>query len=141
MQGFIFSIIAGAAMSFQGVMNARLSERTGLYESNLYVQGLAFLAALAAFLIMGRDGFAGLAEVPKQYLFGGILGVVITITVMLGIRDLSPTASISVILASQLLTAACIDAFGLLGSEKAAFGLTKYIGLALMLGGIFIFKH
>ena len=40
--GFIFSIIAGAAMSIQGVMNTRLSDKIGLYESNVFVQGTAF---------------------------------------------------------------------------------------------------
>ena len=32
--GFLFAVIAGAAMSVQGVMNTRLSEKIGLYESN-----------------------------------------------------------------------------------------------------------
>jgi transporter family-2 protein len=140
MWGFLFSIIAGAAMSFQGVMNTRLSEKTGLFESNLYVQGMAFLLSLAAYMIMGKGGFGNLTEIPKQYMLGGILGLVITITVMLGIRDLSPTISISVILVSQLLVAALIDAFGLLGAEKAQFGLTKYVGVALMIGGVIVFK-
>ncbi len=53
MLGFIFSIIAGAAMSLQGVMNTRLSEKVGLFESNLYVQGMAFMLSAAAFMIMG----------------------------------------------------------------------------------------
>ena len=34
MAGIIFSIIAGASMSIQGVMNTRLSDKIGIYESN-----------------------------------------------------------------------------------------------------------
>ena len=37
--GFLFSVIAGAAMSVQGVMNTRLQEHVGLWEANAYVQG------------------------------------------------------------------------------------------------------
>jgi len=140
MLGFIFSIIAGAAMSIQGVMNTRVSEKIGLYESNLYVQGTAFLLSLVAFFIMGDKGFSELSQVPKQYLFGGVLGLVITITVMLGIKGLSPTVSISVILVSQLIVAALIDAKGLLGAERCDFGLTKVIGVLLMIGGVILFK-
>ena len=44
--GFLFSIIAGAAMSIQGVMNTRLGDKIGLYESNVFVQGTAFLFSL-----------------------------------------------------------------------------------------------
>ncbi|MCD8240422.1 MAG: DMT family transporter, partial [Oscillospiraceae bacterium] len=64
----------------------------------------------------------------------------ITVTVMLGIRDLSPTVSISIILISQLLVAALIDAFGLMDSEQQPFTWTIYAGLGLMLGGVVLFK-
>ena len=90
-------------MSIQGVMNTRLSEKIGLYESNLFVQGTAFLLSIVAALILGQGSLASLGEVNRIYLFGGVLGLVITITVMLGIQGLSPTVSISIILSSQLL--------------------------------------
>ena len=71
------------AMSVQGVMNTRLSEKIGLYESNLFVQGTAFILSLVTFLIMGKEGFGAFGEVNKLYLFGGVLGLVITITCLL----------------------------------------------------------
>lgn len=140
MSGIIFSIIAGAAMSIQGVMNTRLSDKIGLYESNAFVQGTAFLLSVLAVWILGKGSFKSLGEVNKLYWLGGVLGLVITITVMLGIGKLSPTVAISVILISQLLVAALIDAFGVMDSEKVAFTWNKYIGMALMIGGVLLFK-
>ncbi len=140
MSGIIFNIIAGAAMSVQGVMNTRLSDKIGLYESNAFVQGTAFLLSLPAVWILGKGGFRAIGGVNKLYLFGGVLGLVITITVMLGIGKLSPTVAISVILISQLFVAALIDAFGWMDSEKIAFGWNKYTGMALMIGGMLLFK-
>lgn len=138
--GFIYSIIAGAAMSVQGVMNTRLGEKTGLYEANAYVQGTAFLLSLIAVWILGKGNIRAFTEINKWYLLGGVLGLFITITVMLAMGKLSPTVAVSAILISQLLTAAIIDAFGLMGSEKLAFGWNKYCGLILMLGGVILFK-
>ena len=140
MAGIIFSIIAGAAMSVQGVMNTRLGEHIGTMEANVIVQCTAAVLSLLALLVSHSGSFAALGETPRLYWFGGVLGLVITVTVMLGIKNLSPTVSISVILISQLLTAAVIDAFGLLGSERAAFDWTKYVGLGLMLGGVVLFQ-
>lgn len=140
MIGLIFCIIAGSAMSIQGVMNTRLSEKIGLYESNVIVQGVAFILSLAALYILGKGNFREISNVNKWYLFGGALGIIITITVMLGIGKLSPTVAISVILISQLLVAALIDAFGIMGTEKAPFLWNKYIGCALMVGGVLLFK-
>ena len=141
MTGVIFSIIAGAAMSIQGVMNTRLGEHIGTMEANALVQSTAAVLSLLALLVSRNGSFSALTETPKLYWFGGVLGLVITVTVMLGIRKLSPTVSISVILISQLLVAAIIDAFGLMGSEKIAFSWTKFVGLGLMLGGVVLFKY
>ncbi len=140
MAGIIFAIIAGGAMSIQGVMNTRLSEKIGLYESNAWVQGIAFVLSLLAVWILGKGDFKQLGSVNKFYLFGGVLGIVITVTVMLAIGKLSPTVAIGAILISQLTVAALIDAFGLMGSEKTPFLWNKYVGLILMVGGMLLFK-
>ncbi len=140
MIGFIYSAIAGAAMSIQGVMNTRLSDKIGLYESNVFVQGTAFALSLIAMWILGRGNFRAIGEVNKGYLLGGALGIVITITVMLSMSRLTPATAVSAILIAQLFTAAVIDAFGLMGTEKEAFGWNKYVGLALMVGGMLLFK-
>jgi len=138
--GVIFSIIAGAAMSIQGVMNTRLGGHIGTAEANALVQCTAAALSLLALLVWRSGSFSALGETPKLYWFGGVLGLVITVTVMLGIRKLSPTVSISVILISQLLVAAVIDAFGWMDSKTVAFGWSKLIGLGLMIGGVVLFK-
>ena len=140
MIGFIYSAVAGAAMSIQGVMNTRLSDKIGLYESNVFVQGTAFALSLIAMWILGKGNFREIGAVNKWYLLGGALGIVITITVMLSMSRLTPATAVSAILIAQLFTAAVIDAFGLMGTEKEAFGWNKYAGLALMIGGMFLFK-
>lgn len=138
--GIVFSIVAGMAMSVQGVMNTRLGEGIGNMEANAFVQGTSFALALIVLIFWRQGSFTALGQVNKLYWLGGVLGIVITLTVMLGIKSLGTTLAISIILISQLLIAALIDAFGLMGSEKIAFGWTKYAGLALMTGGMLLFK-
>ena len=138
--GFVFSILAGAAMSIQGVMNTRLQDGIGLWEANAYVQGTAFFLSLAVMWLFGSGNMKELINMPKWTLLGGALGLVITVTVMLSIKDLNPTVAISTILIAQLLVAAIIEAFGWMGQEKAVFGLRQYLGLGLMLGGMVLFK-
>lgn len=140
MSGFLFCILAGAAMSIQGVMNTRLGAQIGTMEANAFVQVTAAALSLLALLFWRTGSFAALGEVSKLYWFGGVFALVITVTVMLGIGRLGPTVAISVILIAQLLTAAAIDAFGLMESEKIAFGWSKWAGLGLMLGGVLLFR-
>ena len=121
-------------------MNTRLGEGIGTMEANAFVQGTAFALALAVLMFWRQGSFSQLGQVSKLYWLGGVLGIVITVTVMLGIKSLGTTLAVSVILISQLLVAACIDAFGLMGSERLAFTWHKYAGLALMTGGMLLFK-
>ena len=140
MLSILWSIIAGATMSIQGVINTRLSEKVGLYESNIFVQGTAFLFSLVALFFLGKGSFSSFLDVKKIYWIGGLLGIIITITVMLSIKNLSPTIAISIILISQLLVAAIIDYFGIFDTQKMAFEWTKFLGLFLMIIGVVLFK-
>lgn len=140
MLGVVFAIIAGSAMSIQGVMNTRLGEKIGLYESNMIVQGTAFVLSILAVLFMGKGNLKEAVSVNKLYLLGGIIGFIITVTVMLAIGRLTPTTATGIILISQLITAALIDAFGIMNSEKCDFLWNKYVGIVLMIGGVLLFK-
>ena len=74
MLGFLFAVIAGAAMSVQGVMNTRLQENIGLWEANAFVQGTAFVLSLAVMWIFGKGHLRSLTEAPWWNLLGGALG-------------------------------------------------------------------
>lgn len=140
MIGFLMAVIAGAAMSVQGVMNTRLSEKIGLLESNAFVQGTAFALSIIAALAFGKGNLREIAHTNRLYLLGGALGLVITVTVMLAIQKLNATAAISTILISQLLVAALIDALGIMESQKIPFGWQKYAAVALMIASVLLFK-
>lgn len=140
MFGILCAIISGIAMSVQGVFNTRLGEKIGVWETTLLVQIIALIISLIVFLFLRDGNFSNLRDVNKLYLLGGFLGVVITFTVMKSVSSMGPTLGIGIILISQLLVAALIDAFGLFESEKINFSLNHFLGIAIMIIGIVIFK-
>lgn len=140
MIGWIFCIVAGAAMSVQGVMNTRLSEQIGTMEANAFLQCTAAVLALLALAFRHTGDWSALASVSKFCLFGGAAALVITVTVMLGMSRLGPTTAVSVILIAQLSAAAAIEALGLMGTAQVSFGWNKWCALALMLAGTLLFQ-
>lgn len=138
--GIIYSMLAGAAMSIQGVMNTRLGEKIGVLEANAFMQGLAFVLSVIVALAFGNGNFSQLMSAKKVYMLGGVFAVIITVTVMLGMGKLSPARAVLIILITQMLVAAVIDAFGILGTEKVPFTWNKYAGLAVMIGGVLLFN-
>lgn len=100
----------------------------------------ALALGLIVMWLFGKGNLSEITQVNKIYWTGGILGTVIIVTVMLAIGNLRPTQAIAIILISQLLVAAVIDAFGWLGAEKISFTWNKWAGLALMIAGVIAFK-
>ena len=90
MAGFLFSLLAGAAMSIQGVMNTRLGEKVGVLETNAFVQGVGFLLAVIIMWIFGKGDLMKLPQAPWYAWLGGLLAPVITVTVMLWDGDAEP---------------------------------------------------
>lgn len=140
MLGIVYSIIAGVCMSLQGVFNTRLGEKIGSIETNTIVQGTGLILTFIILLFHKSCGFKYIKSANKLYLLGGALGVIIIFTVMKGISALGATCSIAIILVAQLASAALIDAFGLFDTEIMKFGITKIIGVCVMIAGIIIFK-
>lgn len=140
MLGFLCALVAGAAMSIQGVMNTRLGDKVGVLETNAFVQLVGFGLALVIALFFGKGNIKLLPEAPWYSWLGGVIAPIITVTVMLSIKGLSPTVAISTILLAQLTVAALIDAFGWLGSEKLPFTWQKYVGVGLMVAGVLMMK-
>ena len=140
MIGLITAIISGISMSLQGVFNTRLSEKIGTWETNTFVQATGLILSLII-LFFFRDGtFREIKSTNKLYLLGGILGVVITFTVMLSMKSLGVTIGTAIILIAQISASALIDAFGLFGTEKVPFSLHEILGIAIMIAGIVLFK-
>lgn len=140
MFGIICAIISGIAMSVQGVFNTRLGEKIGVWETTLLVQAIALIISIIIFFFLRDGNYSYLKDTNKMYLLGGVLGVIITFTVIKSVSSMGPALGIGIILISQLLSAALIDSFGLFGSEKIKFSLNHFWGIAIMIIGIVIFK-
>ena len=134
------AIVAGAAMSIQGVFNTALGEKIGLFETNAFVQGTAFVLSVIVAFIWGKGDMSQIFHTNPLYLSGGIFAVLITATVMVAMKGLNPAYAVTVILIAQLFVAALIDAIGLFGVEKTPFTWNKYVGLAVMIAGVILFK-
>ena len=138
--GIIYSILAGLSVCIQGAFNSRVSEKAGLWETTTLVHGVGFLASLVVLLFAGSGDFRKLGQVNFLYLLGGAVGVVIVYSFMRSISLLGMTFAVALMLITQLAAASIIDNFGLFGCSVIKFDITKFLGLAVMIAGIVIFK-
>lgn len=143
MFGMIAALVSGALMSIQGIFNTQVTEKTGSWVTNTFVQFTGFLICLCIWFVRERKvtGFRDLLTVePKYLLTGGILGAFITFTVIVGMSSLGPAKAVMLIVSAQLVVAYLIEVFGWFGVEKVGFDWMKLLGVFLFLAGIVVFK-
>ena len=142
MWGFIVALISGALMSIQGVFNTEVTKQTSVWVAAGWVQLTAFITCVVIWLFTGREPVMGLMQVtPKYVLLGGIMGALITYTVIRSMAALGPARTSLLIVVAQIIVAYLIELFGLFGVEKAPFAWNKLLGAAIAVGGIIIFQR
>ena len=142
MWGIVIALLSGALMSIQGVFNTEVTKQTSIWVSSGWVQLTAFVTCLIMWLCTGREQISGLGQVQPWYMLtGGVLGALITYTVIKSMGRLGPAKSALLIVISQIIVAYGIEVLGLFGVEKAGLEWKKLIGAAVAIAGIIIFRY
>lgn len=140
--GIIIALISGALMSIQGVFNTEVTDQTSIWVAAGWVQLTAFITCVAIWLFTGRQPIGGLMDVtPRYVMLGGIMGALITYTVIRSMASLGPAQTALLIVISQIIVAYGIELFGLFGVDKTPFAWHKLIGAAIAIGGIVVFER
>ena len=73
-------------------------------------------------------------------LLGGVMGALITYTVIKSMELLGPAKAVLLIVVSQLCVAYAVELVGLFGVEKQPWEWRKAIGMAIAVAGIVTFQ-
>ena len=141
MLGIILALISGALMSIQGVFNTEVTRQSSIWVSAGWVQLTAFVTCLVMWLLTGRPEVQGIWQVRPWYMLsGGVIGALITWTVIRSVESLGPARSALLIVVAQIAVAYGIEVFGLFGVEKSGWEWKKAIGALTAVIGIIIFQ-
>lgn len=128
---------AGLAGAVQAAVMGELGERVGIVPAVAFSVVLALLAGLAALLVWERS-FAGIraaAQEPAWLWVGGLMSVFIVLAVTVAPPRIGVAATIGVVIAGNLVSAALIDRYGLFGQEVIPIDRWRLLGLLLLAAG------
>ena len=136
----IIALAAGVALATQSAINTQLAKA---------MSGQAVIATFISFAVgtivlffiawVKTDLWGNLSAIPSQpwwKLIGGVLGAIVVFTTVLLAPKLGITAMLFFIIVGQLITAATIDHFGLIGMPIREVNITKFIGLIIVAFGL-----
>lgn len=138
--GLLLAAFAGAMVALQTIFNNRTDVHMGSWATTTWVLGMGFIASLACSLIFEGKRTFDLGGMEPWFWFSGLIGVGVVICLVLGVKILGPTFSVSVTLTAQLGFALLFDSFGWLGLEKMPFDWKQLAGVAVIMAGIYVFK-
>lgn len=140
MKGIFFAFLAGAFITLQGVANTRISNDIGTWQAATITQLTGFIVSLIILMITREGKWQGFKQVKPLYLAGGTFGAVVVFSNVTAIQHIGVTFTVAVILIAQLCLTFIIDSNGWFGLKKQKMKLPQFIGIAMMIAGVFILR-
>ena len=133
----LIGLAGGVAVGLQSPMASMLTQKLGIFESVFIVHIGGALIALIPLLIYGSR-FSQWRSVPWYTLGAGIFGLIVIAAISYMIPRVGVAASITTIVAGQLLVGTILDQFGLLGAAVRPLDVTRLFGLGVVLVGVWL---
>ena len=132
-------LAAGIGIPVLAALNAQLGTRLGspaAAATCLFV--VAFLSAGVVMLVTGPGAIAGAASTPKHLFLAGVLVAFYILSITWIAPKFGIGNAVFFVLLGQLISAAAIDHFGLMGAKPTPIGLSRGLGIALMAMGVLL---
>jgi bacterial/archaeal transporter family-2 protein len=128
---------AGLAGAVQAAVMGELGERVGIVPAVAFSVVVALLCGLAALLVWERSlgGIRAAAQEPAWLWIGGVMSVFIVLAVTVAPPRIGVAATIGVVIAGNLVSAAVIDRYGLFGQDVIPIDRWRLLGLLLLAAG------
>ena len=134
----LIGLAGGVAVGLQSPMASMLTQRLGVFESVFIVHLGGALIALLPLLFYSGGKLAQWRSVPWYVLGAGVFGLIVISAISYMIPRVGVAASITTIVAGQLLVGTILDHFGLLGAMERSLDPTRALGLAIVLLGVWL---
>jgi bacterial/archaeal transporter family-2 protein len=133
----VLAAAAGLAGAVQAAVMGELGERVGIVPALAFAVLVSLACALTALLVWERS-FAGVRAAlhePAWLWIGGLMSVFIVFAITVGPPRIGVTATIAIVIAGNLFSAALIDQFGLLGQAEVSVDRWRVLGILLLAVG------
>jgi transporter family-2 protein len=136
---YLFPLVAGFCVCFQGTMNGHWQARIGVH-STILINGFV-VAALTTlfFLIANQTPFEKItSEIRPWVVLNGICGAVILTIAALTFPRIGAASVIVIMVAGQLVTAVILDHFGILNLPQHPVSLLRIMGIVFVVLGVIL---
>ena len=132
-------LAAGFGIPILAALNSALGVRLGspaAAASCLFV--VAFLTAVLVLILTNPLAIKGVADAPRHLFLAGVLVAFYILSITWIAPKFGVGNAVFFVLLGQLISAAAIDHFGLMGAKISPLTLTRATGIAIMAVGVML---
>ncbi|MFT3932082.1 MAG: DMT family transporter [Chitinophagaceae bacterium] len=138
---YVLPILAGVAMTIQSGINSQLRIAINHPFMAAFISFFVGTLALILILLLSKQSLPPLAAYNSinWYKFsGGLFGVFVVTVTLLSVKEIGVANMFVLVIAGQLITAVCMDHFGVLGLNISPITLKKLAGIAFLVAGAWL---
>jgi transporter family-2 protein len=135
----VLAVLLGVAVCLQGAANGQLSGRIGLPLTLTINSGMVFAGSLLWFAVAHFTGNTpeSRAEASWKLYTGGLFGLMIISCAAIAYPRLGAGVTITIAVASQVVTALVLDQLGAAG-RQVPISLSRLVGVTLVAVGVWL---
>jgi len=131
----LVGLLSGVAVGMQSPLASMITQRLGMFESIFIIHLGGTLVAVIPLVILRGGNLENWHSLPWYALVAGALGLIVVGGVSFMIPRIGVAASITLIIAGQLVISAVLDHYGLLGVHIRQMDWQRALGLAIVFVG------
>lgn len=135
----VVMLVAGIGVPVLAALNAALGVRLGSpTAAAVCLFTVALMGSATVLLITGPASLSTVVSAPRHLFLGGVLIAFYVLSITHIAPHFGVGNAVFFVLLGQLISAAAIDHFGLMGARVEPLNLTRAAGIALMTAGVFV---
>ena len=131
----LVGLLSGVAVGLQSPLASMITQRLGMFESIFIIHMGGTLVAVIPLLILRGGKLGNWHSLPWYALLAGALGLIVVGGVGFMIPRIGVAASITLIIAGQLVISSVLDHYGLLGVHIRQMDWQRALGLLIVFVG------
>jgi transporter family-2 protein len=134
----IISLLGGVAIGLQNPLASLMGQRIGIIQGAFIIHLGGTIVAGGLLLAVPGGNLAAWRSVPWYALGAGVLGVTLVSAISFAIPRIGVAATVGLVVATQIVLAAWLDHYGLLGLDVRLFDTWRFMGIVMLMVGAWL---
>lgn len=134
----IVGLLSGVAVGIQSPLASMITQRLGMLESIFIIHIGGALIVLVPIIFLRGGNLGNWHSLPWYALIAGTMGLIVVGGVSFMIPRIGVAASITLIIAGQIVVSAVLDHYGLLGVHIRYLDVQRVLGLLVVFIGAWL---